>query len=407
MKVRVALPALAAGLLLLSPARAAEIELVGKVSIPGTARDKSGLKDILKDGTPHDRLGSFRSAIAYTGAGNRYLLVEDRGPGDGAQRWFCRFHAFEIVVDPKAKTIKPTLLSTTLLRNEKGQNLVGLSTEFDATNSPAGLRFDPEGMRVGRTGTVFISDEYGPFLCEFNRDGKRQKVFDIPKKFLISKPGPTPESEQPPHNTSGRASNRGFEGLAISPDGSKLYAILQSPLLQDRVGAKTLREGLNIRILEMPVGEGKPRELLYPLQSPANGVNEILAVNATQFLVLERDNKEGTEAKFKKLMLIDIKDASDLSDLATLPEKEIPKDVRPVSKKPFLDLLDPAFGLAGPQLPGKIEGIAFGPDLADGRLLLLVTSDNDCKADEPSWIYAFAIDRKALPGYKPQVFDRK
>ncbi len=406
MPVRVVLPALVAGLLL-SSARAAEIELIGKVSIPGTARDRSGLKDTLKDGTPHNRLGSFGSAIAYTGVGNRYLLVSDRGPGDGARRWFCRFHTFEIVVDAKAKTVSPTLLSTTLLRNEEGDNLVGLATEFDRTNSPAGLRFDPEGMRVGRMGTVFLSDEYGPFLWEFSRDGKRLKVFDVPKKFLIRKPGATAELEQPPHNTSGRATNRGFEGLAISPDGSKLYAILQSPLLQDRVGAKSLKEGLNVRILEMPVGKGKPREFLYPLETASNGVNEMVAVNETQFLVFERDTREGTDARIKKLILIDVKDASDISDLAELPVKGIPEGVRPVTRKPFLDLLDPAFGLAGPQFPAKVEGIAFGPDLADGRLLLLVTSDNDCKAEQPTWIFAFAIEKTALPGYKPQVFERK
>jgi hypothetical protein len=36
--------------------------------------------------------------------------------------------------------------------------------------------------------------------------------------------------------------------------------------------------------------------------------------------------------------------------------------------------------------------MAFGPDLPDGRKLLLVTSDNDFQAKVPTWIYAFAID---------------
>jgi len=406
MSVRIAIPALLSALLLLSSVRSAEIELIGKGNIPGTARDKSGLKSAPGDKTPADLLGTFGSCIAYTGADNRYILVNDSGP-KGVARWNCRFHTFEIVGDPKARSVKATLLATTLLRNEKEQELVGQGKEFDKTNSPAGLRFDPEGVRVGRTGTIFISDEFGPFVYEFDRAGKRLRAFDIPGKFLISKPGATAEQEQPPHNTSGRTPNKGFEGLAISPDGSKLYAMLQSPLLQDRVGATAAKAGRNLRILELQVAQGKPRELLYPLEAQSNGCNEILAIDDTRFLVIERDGKGGDEARFKKLVLIDIKDASDISGLAALPEKEIPKDVRPVSKKTFLNLLDPAFGLVGPQFPAKIEGIAFGPDLPDGRILLLVTSDNDCKLDEPTWIYAFAIDRKALPGYKPQQFEGK
>jgi hypothetical protein len=201
--------------------------------------------------------------------------------------------------------------------------------------------------------------------------------------------------------------NKAFEGVAITPDGDKLYAVLQNPLIQDRVGTTDIKAGHNVRILEMPIGAGKPRELLYPLVSASNGCNEILAVNETQFLVIERDNKAGTDAKFKKLMLIDIQDASDISSIEALPEKKVPKGVRPVSKTTFLDLLDPAFGLAGAEFPAKIEGLAFGPDLPDGRILLLVTSDNDCKVEEPTWIWAFAIERKALPGYKPQQFERK
>jgi hypothetical protein len=55
-------------------------------------------------------------------------------------------------------------------------------------------------------------------------------------------------------------------------------------------------------------------------------------------------------------------------------------------------------------LPEKIEGMAFGPDLPDGRLLLLLTVDNDFRADVP--IRVFAVDRDDLPNLQPQNFDR-
>ena len=37
--------------------------------------------------------------------------------------------------------------------------------------------------------------------------------------------------------------------------------------------------------------------------------------------------------------------------------------------------------MVGADFPEKIEGLAFGPDLPDGRHLLLVTNDNDFEAD--------------------------
>ena len=51
-------------------------------------------------------------------------------------------------------------------------------------------------------------------------------------------------------------------------------------------------------------------------------------------------------------------------------------------------------------MPEKIEGLAFGPDLEDGRRLLLVTSDNDFVSQNPSYIYAFAVPRKALEAHQ-------
>jgi hypothetical protein len=100
------------------------------------------------------------------------------------------------------------------------------------------------------------------------------------------------------------------------------------------------------------------------------------------------------------LFLIDISGATDISALASLPGTGAPADVKPVSKMPFLDLLAPAYGLAGPTFPEKIEGIAFGPDQPDGSHLLVVTQDNDFVAGQPSRIFAFSIAPTALTGWQ-------
>src|SRR5262245_15406540 len=58
------------------------IALLAVGRIAGAASDDVPvLPQVLEDGTPHNRLGGFGSAIAYTGTGTRYVSAPDRGPG--------------------------------------------------------------------------------------------------------------------------------------------------------------------------------------------------------------------------------------------------------------------------------------------------------------------------------------
>ncbi|HNF88757.1 MAG TPA: esterase-like activity of phytase family protein, partial [Thiobacillaceae bacterium] len=196
---------------------------------------------------------------------------------------------------------------------------------------------------------------------------------------------------------------RGMEGLAISPDGGKLFGIMQSALIQDGgLDASLKRVGTNNRIVEWDLLSGEVHEYLYQLDGKSYGVSEILAVNDHELLVLERDGKAGADAAFKKVFRIDLSGASDIRSLQKMDASGAPSGVAPVAKSLFLDFLDPAFGLAGAGFPEKMEGLAFGPDLADGRHLLIVTNDNDFKADTGNRFFAFAIDGADLPGFQAQ-----
>ena len=85
----------------------------------------------------------------------------------------------------------------------------------------------------------------------------------------------------------------------------------------------------------------------------------------------------------------------------------------PVSKTLFLDLLDPAYKIDATHtlkdvIPEKIEGLAWGPDLADGRHVLYVVSDNDLSLELPTRIYAFAINGAAAQiSYRPQYLPKR
>ena len=383
-----------------------EIKLLGTAILPGESTDHSGLTDQLAGGIPHNRLGGI-SAIDYSGKGNEYLLLPDRGPADGATAYSCRVHLLKLVVAPgKTPAVSATVTATTMLADEQGRQLTGSAKAFEGANPAQWQRFDPEGGRLGPGGVIFLSDEYGPSVFAFSPAGKRTAVLKIPAKFAVIHPAAKPD-EEAAHNSTGRQSNGGLEGLAIVPSGKKLYASMQRPLIQDsRPDEKTpgKRIGTNTRILEIDLSQGTTREILYPLDDSANGVSEILAINDHEFLVLERDGKPGAEAVAKRIYKINAAGATDVSSRETLPPKKIPADVVPVQKSLFLDLLDPKFGLAGADFPEKVEGLAFGPDLPDGRRLLIVAIDNDFVGAKPILLHAFAIDRGDLPGLEKPRF---
>lgn len=358
----------------------ADIQYLGKVEVSATSSDLSTDSTLLEDGTPSNRLGGFGSAITWTGKGNSYIALPDRGPVDGVTSYKTRLQFFDITVKPN---IKLNLVKTFLLTDKNGRNLIG-KTDADP-------RFDPEGICVSKDDTVFISDEYGPCIYEFDLQGKFVREVSLPEKFNIKYPDSDPKRELK-LNKVGRQPNKGMEGLTITPDFRYLVGIMQSPLVQDGGLDKSFKRiGTNVRILRIDLDTGKTNEYLYPLDSPAYCVNEITAVGNDCFLVIERDGKSGERAKCKKIYEVSLARATDISRIASMPTTGIPDGISSVRKKLYIDLLDPKFGLPGKAFPEKIEGIAIGPDLDDGRRLLLISSDNDFKPDAPSVMFAFAV----------------
>ena len=393
------------------------ITLIGKGVISGAAFDTSGLTgNICQAGVPANCVpkaifGGFGSDITYTGHDNVFLAAPDRGPFDGLTDvpYLDRFYFLHITTDVGASfpNIHTVLLDTRFLKNESGENFVGAAGGF--ANS---LRLDPEGIRVSPQGTFYISDEYGPYVFEFNRQGHLLRRIEIPSKFFISNPSADPNAELL-GNTAGRQANRGLEGLAISPDGRTLFGIMQNALIQDHGLSpnSTDRLGLNNRLLKIDLVTGETHEYVYVSDAinRGQGVCEMLAINDHEFLVVERDNRSNLQTPpqaptRKTIYKINLTGATDVSGIASLPAGALPAGVTPVSKQLFINLLDAELNLAA-TIPEKIEGLAWGPDLEDGRHVLYVISDNDLNPSLATQIYAFAIDpslinlqQQLLPG---------
>lgn len=183
--------------------------------------------------------------------------------------------------------------------NEVGQTVGGTPLAAD----PLGL--DPEGIVAMTDGTFWLSDEYGPFMVQFDATGRELRRF-----------APCGASPELPAVYARRRPNRGMEGLTITPDGQWLVGIMQSPL---RNPSSAVDNSLVTRILFKHLTDGTTREYLYLLdRSGLQGNSEILALSATRFLVIERDGTflfGAPAATLKKIYEIDITDATDVSAL--------------------------------------------------------------------------------------------
>jgi hypothetical protein len=407
------------------PAQAIDLIAIGKLS--ATATDFSGQSGTLENGVRGDLLGGVGSGLTWAG-GSTFLALPDRGPNatawnasvDDTSSYIPRFHTMTLALTPVVDnvnhlpyTLSPSLLGTTLLSS--AQPLVyggtvggypatpalntatrfyfsGRSDNFDASKdslNPLDARFDPEGIRLARNGkTVFISDEYGPFIHQFDRaTGVRGRSIALPAIFGIAhKFAHGADEYNPANNTSGRVTNKGMEGLAISPDGKTLFGFMQSPLLQDGGDG-----GRANRILKIDLASGAVNQYVYDnyLADKAKAYNssEVLALNSHELLVLERDGKglgDDSKAVVKRIYKVDLTGAQDVSGLSTeaaLLPYAVPKTL-------FLDIFAKlkAAGIADTQIPAKLEGMTFGADVTVGGVVkhtLYIGNDNDFLATTP------------------------
>lgn len=105
--------------------------------------------------------------------------------------------------------------------------------------------------------------------------------------------------------------SKGFEGMALSPDGTKLYPLLEGPLVTD-----TNQNRLLIYEFDVPNQEFTGKTYAYRLDEPYpnRAIGDMTAINDHEFLVIERDNGQGdasnpafpNPARSKKIYKIDI-----------------------------------------------------------------------------------------------------
>jgi hypothetical protein len=186
------------------------------------------------------------------------------------------------------------------------------------TRELTGADFDIESMQVAPDGTIWIGDEFGPFLLHFSAAGVLlDPPIELPD-FTTPAPADLIRAAQNPNLGAGVAraqTSGGFEGMAISPDGSTLYPLLERPL--DNVGTNLL-----IHPFDIATKTYTGTMITYPLTAPGSNIGDFVLADATTGLVIERDGTQGVLTGSKRIYRI------------TLPATS-----GPVTKTPYVDLM--------------------------------------------------------------------
>ena len=169
---------------------------------------------------------------------------------------------------------------------------------------------DIEAVRQDRHGNLWFGDEFGPFLVKTDRHGRVLRAA-IPLPNSRGYGGlPLVQSPQSPLLADAAQANlrgsNGFEGLAINPAGTTLYALLGGPLIPDADQKRLLINEFDIEH-ERYTG----RTWAYRLEAGGTNIGDMTAINDHEFLVIERNGIQGTQPNaadmFKKIYRIDLR----------------------------------------------------------------------------------------------------
>jgi hypothetical protein len=236
-----------------------------------------------------------------------------------------------------------------------------------------GADFDIESLRIARDGSLWFGDEFGPFLLHTDATGK-----------VLEAPIPLPGVQSPqnpflpdPDAWTIRAS-RGFEGMARSVDGKTLYPMLEGALRND---PDPRRRILNEFDLRSRVYTGRTWQYRVDAAFPDGVIGDLTAVDEHRFVLIERDDAQGADARQKKVYLIDLR----RTDAEGFLEKRLVLDL--------LRIRDPD-EISLPPRPGEFGvGDPFSFPLQSVESLevlggerLLIANDNNYPSSDGRWI---------------------
>lgn len=340
---------------------------------------------------------------------NVFYTLSDRGPngqiGKNKLRTFPIEHFTPRIYKIKTENGSIEVLETIELKLPEGKAgtvsksrlLTGLSNAEGADEVPydekgaTTLSYDPDGLDLEGIAyspaddTFWLCDEYRPSIIQIKRDGTVLGRY-VPKgaKQLLQG-SQLNVVELFPEVYNKRISNRGFEGITISPDGKYLYTSIQSPLANP--DTKTGESSRNMRILKLDLATKQlAGEYVYVAENAQQFgsvkqkdvvISDLYAMADDVLLIDERDKNAGKDAELKRLYKADFSQAANLlgtewsEKLEQLTVEQLRSGgIVPVAKELAVDIAKLGYPWE------KIEGIA----VLDKRTIAIV-NDNDFAVD--------------------------
>ena len=275
------------------------------------------------------------------------------------------------------------------LLNPEGKRYPDIRNDRIHSADLEAMRYDPsrdefiwssEGQRVLKDN---IRDLQDPAIVITNRTGKYKDSFALPLNMHIRA-----EEKGPRHNSV-------FEGLSFDENYSHVYVNVEEPLYEDGPKAGTGDSTAVIRILKFDrhlkqcVAQYayEISSVPYPANPPGafkiNGVSDILYAGRDKFIVIERAYSTGRIPTDIRIYLADASHAEDISFISSLKEQPASK---PITKKLLLDVNNTVR-----RDIFNIEGVTFGPRLANGHRSLLLVTDNNFNAKEKTQFFLFEV----------------
>ncbi|MGC5022263.1 esterase-like activity of phytase family protein [Micromonospora sp. DT47] len=251
---------------------------------------------------PSQPVEGFSAVVAGRHPGE-YLAMPDNGFGAKANSRDFLIRAYYI--RPDFKTAKGGSGEVDVDLNEfiefrDPDGLIGFTIVNEGTTerSLTGGDIDPESLQRGIDGDLWVGDEFGPWVLHFDATGR-----------LLDPPFAAPGGLRSPNNphlggaAATQPNSRGFEAMAISPDGKYLYPALE--------GATVAELGTTRRhVFEFSVRDEAftGRVWLYQTEQPGYFVSDMAALDQHHLAVIERDGGLGLNALFRKVYVVNLTD---------------------------------------------------------------------------------------------------
>jgi hypothetical protein len=404
--------------------------------------------------------GLFVTDWAWNGSqfSGKFQVLPDRGYNSGAvfSNYAARLHQVDFTFTPYygagpvpqnqitasyASSTKFTYLDGASTKFTTGLNPTTVSTLFGqqvgmvtAANGPAGaqeslLSFDAEAVHLFPDGSGYVSDEYGTYIARFNAAKQITGLTQLPESARPHRPANTLNFDSVTAPTSGRRNNQGLEGMSVTPDGTRLFALLQSATVQDTNGSQQhTRNHTRLYVYdvaganrEAPVLIGEYVVKLPQIDLNGNGSSldgtaaqsEIVAIGDHAFLMLPRDGNgmgKGTTDPIvlKSVQLVDFASATNILGLqdglgaAISPAGVLADGINAAASAEIINMLNPGdlakFGFNANTNPSdsntineKMEGMALVPDLSTPEpndFFLFVANDNDFQSSDVKMVDA-------------------